>query len=150
MNNAKAPDHTLSNKKLVDALLIIDTLDTQRNLHRSTPVILFFSSFAIGLWSFFFFFDFVIWDGINNLIASMLASISWVLIFPVWIISFLLLMTALKKLGFTDIKSDAVQKIKCLAMNQDELNALSKTLRSRNNKNGDLFQAAVFDLASTN
>lgn len=137
---------SLSNQhseKLDVAVAALDSIDTQRNLSLGIIIIVFFLSFSAGIASFFVFIDLLLWEGINDFIAAFLASASWVLIFPVWIITFLLVMATLQRLGFTALGNAAQNQLSDLAFTPSELDRLSAVLESKNYKHAAIFQKAI-------
>ena len=132
--------------KLRDALLILEDVDRNQNLHPAVAIISFVVSIGFSVRAFFFISELVLWEGINEFVALMMVSMSWVLIFPILIFTFLLILTVLRKMGIRDLRSLARYRLSNLALSLDELHELRDALASREWRHGHIFKDVVADL----
>ena len=129
-----------------DALFILEDIDKYRNLHTSVAVVSFFVSAGFGVLAFFLINESVLWVGISRHVAVLLVSVSWVLIFPIWVLIFLFIMSALDVMGITDVRSAVKYRLSNLALSPDQLRELHDILASRNWRHGRIFKSVVADL----
>jgi hypothetical protein len=129
-----------------DALFILEDIDKYRNLHPSVAVISFFVSAGFGVLAFFLINESVLWVGINEQAALLVVSISWVLIFPVWALIFLFIMSVLDVMGIMDVRSVVRYRLSNLTLSQDQLHELHNILASRNWRHGHIFKSVIADL----
>lgn len=131
---------------LRDALYVLEDLEKYRNLHPSVAVLLFFVSAGISVLAFFLMNDSVLWVGIDEQVALLLVAMSWVLIFPIWVLSFLVIMLVLDALRIKDVRTIARRRLSKLTLSQDELHELHDILASRNWRHGHIFTSVIGDL----
>ncbi len=129
-----------------DALFILEDIDKFRNLHPSVAIICFFISAGLGVLAFFLINESVLWAGITEQVALLLVSISWVLIFPIWALIFLFIMSVLDVMGIRDVRSVVRYRLSNLTLSQDQLHELHNILASRNWRHGHIFKSVIADL----
>ena len=129
-----------------DALFILEDIDKYRNLHSSAAIVSFLVSAGFAVLAFFLVNESVLWVGINEQVALLLVSISWVLIFPIWALIFLFMMSALYVMGIMDVRSVVRYRLSNLTLSQDQLHELHNILASRNWKHGRIFKSVIADL----
>ncbi len=129
-----------------DALSILEDTDKYRNLHTSVAVISFFVSAGFGVLAFFLINDSVLSVGVTKQVAILLVSISWVLIFPIWALIFLFIMSVLGVMGIKDVRSVVRYSLSNLTLSQDQLHELHNILASRNWRHGRIFKSVIADL----
>lgn len=135
---------------LDDALAILDGLEGHRNLNTATSILLFFSSSGFAVLSFFFISDLVLWEGVKETVAQLLIALSWILIFPIWILAFLFAMSLLDTMGIKDVRAVANHRLSALMLSPRELHELRDLLAHRERKHGHIFESVVTDLANAN
>ena len=129
-----------------DALYILEDMDRYRNLHTGVAVVSFFVSAALGVLAFFLMTESALWVGINKQVAMLVVSVSWVLIFPIWALIFLFIMSALGAVGIKDVRAVVRSRLSALALSQDQLRELQGLLASRTWRHGRVFKSAIADL----
>lgn len=129
-----------------DALFILEDAEKYRNLHTSAAVLSFFVSAGFGVLAFFLIINSALWEGVNVQAASLFVSMSWVLIFPVWMLFFLFIMSALDMMGIKDVRSVVRYRLSNLRLSQDQLHELENTLATRNWRHGPIFESVIADL----
>jgi hypothetical protein len=148
MNADVSNGHAERTVKVRDALSMLDSIDKHCNLHVSASILVFFSSFGFGILSFFVIYNLIIFDGITEFVALMLISISFVLIIPIWVLSFLFTMTMLDTMGIKDLRSITRHRLSGLTLSFDELRELREHLMDREWKHGRIFENVITDLAN--
>ena len=136
--------HQQRSAKLHDALAILGLVDGRRNLGRAASIGVFFASAGIAVLAFFIISDLLLWPGVKETVARTLIVISWILIIPIWLLTFLFLMLILDRIG---IRSDARQRLSGLTLSLDELHELRDRLTDRQWKHGRIFKRVIADLA---
>ncbi len=136
--------------KLDDAISIFDEIDHYRNLHRSVAIALFIVSAGIGVLGFFLINDLALWDGISEFVATGLVTISWVLIFPIWILAHLILMSVLSAMGIRDISANVKNCLSKLALSQGESQELVQKLDFLKWQHGKIFKKTFADFIEQN
>jgi hypothetical protein len=129
-----------------DALFILEDMDKYRNLHTGVAVVSFFVSAGFGVLAFFLITESVLWVGANKQAAMLLVSVSWVLIFPIWALTFLFIMALLGVMGIRDVRSVVRYSLLNLTLSQDQLHELHRILASRNWRHGRIFKSVIADL----
>lgn len=139
-------DNSTQKTGLPAALQLIDELGEIRNVPRSAAIAVFVISGAMGVYGFFLINDLALWDGISTYTAASIISISWVLIFPMWILSFLVIMTALDFIGFKDVRALAKNNLTKMDLSQRELQKLDEVLIAGEWNHGDILKGVVGEL----
>ena len=129
-----------------DALFILEDIDKYRNLHPSVAVISFFVSAGFGVLAFFLINESVLWVGINEQVALLLVSISWVLIFPIWVLIFLFIMSVLDLMGIRDVRAVVKYGLSNLTLSRERLHELHNILASRKWRHSRIFKSVIADL----
>ncbi len=143
--NADGPDkHPKPSAKLHDALTVLGRVDGRRNLNRTAIIFVFLFSFCFAVLAFFIISDLLLWQGIEETLARSLIAVSWVLIIPIWVLTFLFVMLILDKLG---IRSVARRRLSGLTLDLDELHELRTHLAGRQWRHGRTFERVIADLA---
>ena len=132
--------------RLKDTYRTIEELDAWRNLPAGVSVLLFLVSGGAGVVAFFLIVDLVTWLGINEHLATALVIGSWVLIFPVWVLTCLVLQSFLYGIGFKDLKDAAEKQLSALNLGSDELLEVRNALASMDLRHGSLFTDAIANL----
>ena len=130
-----------------DALLILEDTDKYRNLHTSVAVISFLVSAGFSVLAFFLINESVLWVGVSKQVALLLVSISWVLIFPIWVLIFLFIMSVLYVIGIKDVRAVVRHSLSNLTLSQDQLRELDNVLASRKWRHGRIFKSVIADLS---
>ena len=131
-----------------DPLAILTGMDRYWNLHKSVAIACFFLSAALAVLAFFLINDLVLWMGVSKQVAAAFVALSWVLIFPIWALAFLLVMTVLYAVGIRDLRAIATTSLSSLALSRAQLRDLQDGLASRTWRHGRLFKRVVADLAT--
>jgi hypothetical protein len=129
-----------------DALFILEDIDKYRNLHSSLAIISFFTSAGLAVLAFFLINESILCVGINEQVALLLVSISWVLIFPIWALIFLFMMSVLYVMGIMDVRSVVRYRFSNLTLSRDQLHELHNILASRSWRHGRIFKRVIADL----
>lgn len=139
--------------KLQDAIFILEDIDKCRNVHPGAAVFFFFASAGVSVTAFFSIYDLflLINDAVLNVkvsehVALTIISLAWIMIFPMWVLAFLLIFSVLGAMGFTDVQSVTKYRLSNLELGFDELHELHAVLASRNWKHGRIFESVVADL----
>lgn len=138
---ARRPD------KLRDALHTLHEMDRYNNWYEILSIFSFFISAWIGVRAFFIMSDLIIGDGMSDRGALLATSLSWMMLFLVWIVVFLGILFLLNAVGVKDLRSIARDRLSALILSLDELLELRNILTSRNWKNGPVFRSVVAGLA---
>jgi hypothetical protein len=141
-------NHSDRKLNLQEALFVLEGIDRERNLPNSVAIICFVISAIIGIRAFFLMSDLSLWGEVSEFVALMIASISWVLIFPIWILIFAFIMVLFNAMGLRYLRSVARNRLTKLTLTHDELNRLRDALGSRNWKHGKIIESVVADLAT--
>ena len=80
------------------------------------------------------------------LVAAALIAISWVLIFPIWALAFLVIMSVLYAAGIRDLRAVARSSLSGLDLSRAQLRDLQDAVASRTWRHGRLFKSIVADL----
>ena len=144
MNADDCNEHDERRVKLHDALAILGSVDQRRNLNRMAYILVFFASSCFAVLAFFIISDLLLWEGVKETVARLLIAISWILIIPIWILTFLLVISMLDSMG---IRSVARQRLSGLTLSLDELHELRDLLVDREWKHGRIFKSVITDLA---
>ncbi len=148
MNADVSNGHAERTVKVHDALSMLDSIDKHRNLHVIAVILVFYFSFGIGILSFFIINNLLIFEGISRFLALGLVSISFVLIFPIWVLSFLFTTIMLDTMGIKDLRSITRYRLSDLTLSLDELHELRHHLVDREWKHGRIFENVITDLAN--
>jgi len=132
--------------KLRDALVVFEELNRHRNLNSCVAIFFFVVSGGSGLRAFFFLIDLSLWGDVGGDVAAGMVSLSWGLIFPIWILTFLGIMSVLHALGVDDLRAVARTYLSKLRLGSRELRELGNILASRNLRHGHLFMSAITDI----
>lgn len=135
-----------SDDRLRDAFRIIERLDAQRNLSTGAVAFFFVLSAGAGVYAFFLLLDAVLWQGINDFVASLVVAVSWVLIFPVWLMTFVGILSLLHSRGITDLKAEARTRLSDLALEPGDLRKIQHVLGSHALRHERLFRTVVAEL----
>ena len=133
-------------ERLQDSYRTIKELDAWRNLSTAASVLLFVVSGAMSIFAFDLLSSLLVWPGMNEHLATSLVIISWVLIFPIWILSFLVLQTSLHCIGFRGLKGATKKELSKLNLGADELFEIRNALASKELRHASLFEDAITDL----
>ena len=109
----------------------IKEIDSYRNLHRSVPTVLFLVSGAFALRSFFWLIDLMNWLNVDKLHSVLPSSISFVLIFVVWLLAFLACMSLLELLKLKNIHASILSQIYNSDLSSNEVCELRDILNSK-------------------
>ncbi len=148
MNADDSNEHAERTVKLHDALSILGSLDEHRNLNVLASIFVFFSSSGFAVLAFFVISDLILWEGVKEEVARGLIALSWILIIPIWILTFLFVRSMLEKMGFEDLRSVARQHLSGLTLSLDELHELCCLLADREWKHGRIFESVITELAN--
>ena len=129
-----------------EPIAVLEDLDRCWNLPRSVAIVSFFAAAATGVLAFFGFNNLVLSAGIDTHAALLLVAFAWCLIFTVWVVVFLLIMTVLGAIGIRDLRSVARSGLADLGLRRDQLQALRRSLASRSWRHRAIFDLAVRDL----
>jgi hypothetical protein len=129
-----------------DALVILEDMEKYRNLHSSVAVVSFFVSAGFGVLAFFLITESALWAGVAKPVALLIVAVSWVLIFPIWALIFLFIMSGLGAMGIRDVGSAVRYSLSNLTLSQDRLHELHRILASRNWRHGRIFKSVIADL----
>ena len=138
----KPPERSV---RLRDALSILGRMDERRNLSRMAFIFVFLASFCFAVFSFFVISDLILWEGVKETVARTIIALSWILIIPIWILTFLLVLSMLDRMG---IRTAARQRLSGLTLSLDELHELRDRLADRAWKHGRIFQRVITDLTT--
>lgn len=140
--------HSERSAKLRDAVFLLEGIDSYRNLHVSVAIIFFIISAGSGVRTFFLLSDLSLWGEVSEYVALMITSICFVLIFPVWILTFFFFMFLLDVMGIKDLRTAARSRLSNLTLSLDELNELRDVLASREWRHGHIFKSVVADMTN--
>jgi len=135
-----------SESKLRDALMVFEELSRHRNLNSSVAIFFFVVSGGLSIRAFFLIIDLPVWGTVGGDVAAGMVSLSWGLIFPIWILTFLGIMSALHALGIDDLRAVARSYLSKLRLGTRDLRKLRDLLAARNLRHGRLFLSAITDL----
>jgi len=130
-----------------DALSYLEDADRYRDLHRGVAVTAFCLSAGFAVYAFFLIGRLGIWVGADEHAAFLRVSMSWVLIFPIWVLAFSVVMSALHAMGIRDLRAAVRSRLANLAFGPDQLRELRAALASRRWRHGPAFKAVIDDLA---
>ena len=131
-----------------DALFILEDIDKHRNLNTSVAVISFIFSAGFGVLAFLFLINEpVLWEGVSKQVALLLVAISWILIIPIWLLTFLLIISVLDVMGIEDVRSVVRYRLSSLKLSHEQLHELQNILASRIWRHGHIFKSVIADLA---
>ena len=130
------------------ALSVFRDVDKYKNLHKGTAVLVFVTSAAIGVLTFFLTLDLTKWFGIEVEEPWMQISIPYVLIFVVWIIAYFSIQSALQMLGARDLYFVSRDRLSEMNLSLAELNQLRRDINNKELKHKKLFEAVINDMAS--
>ena len=133
-------------QKRRDALFILQDIDRYRNLHTGVAIIFFFVSAGFGVLAFFLINESALWGGLNKQAAMLVVSVSWVLIFPIWALIFLFIMSALDVMGIRDVRAVVKYGLSNLTLSREQLHRLHNILASQNWRHGRIFKSVIADL----
>ena len=131
---------------LETAIRRLEDVDGYRNLHDSIPVLLFVASAGLAARSFFWLIDITTWLGLGRIDPVVPSSISFVLLFVVWIVAFLGFSVVLDRMRFKNLRKFAALRLSDLALTRDELRALKEIVQSRNWKHDRILKDFADDL----
>ncbi len=146
MSNESPNKQLLQTGGLRDVYSVLQEADEYRNVHRGLAIALFIVSAAIGVAGFFLINELALWPGINEYLASLVVTASWVLIFPIWVVTYLIIMFLLGRVGFKDVRAYVRNRLSKLHLNHKELKGLHENLATEDWKYGDLYQSVIDDL----
>ena len=126
-----------------DAVLVIEDIDKLRNLHDAIPSLLFFASAGFSVRCFFWIIDFATWLGFDKLDPILPASTAFILLFVVWILAFLALMSLLEATEFKNVRTVAGNRLSDLMLNPGELRELQGIVTSRTWKHDCILKSVV-------
>ena len=132
--------------KVRNALLIVEDIDKHRNLHDAIPTVLFFVSAGFAVRSFFWIIDFTTWLGFDKLDPVFPASIGFIFLFVVWILTFLAFMSLLEVKKFKNVRTVASNRLSSLMLNPSELSELRDIVTSRTWKHDHILKSVVASL----
>jgi hypothetical protein len=143
MNADDAYEHDERSVKLHDALSILGSVDGRRNLNSLAYIFVFLFSSSFAVLPFFIISDLILLEGVKETVARSLIALSWVLIIPIWILTFLFVLSMLDRMG---IRSAARRRLSGLTLSLDELHQLRDHLVNREWKHGRIFERVLTDL----
>ncbi|WP_428641578.1 hypothetical protein [Roseibium sp.] len=123
--------HSGASDELENTLDRIKEIDRYKNLHDAVPILLFLTTGALAARSFFWLIDLMTWLGIGKLDALLPTSLSFVLLFVVWVLAFLGFMSLLDWMKFGNIRTLANNRLSNLALTTEEIHALKNVLKSK-------------------
>lgn len=129
-----------------DALFILEDIDKYRNLHTGVAIIFFFVSAGFGVLTFFLINESALWAGSNKQAAMLVVSVSWVLIFPIWALIFLFIMSVLDLMGIRDVRAVVKYGLSNLTLSRERLHELYDILASRKWRHSRIFKSVIADL----
>lgn len=132
--------------KLREALDIFEELDCHRNLHSAVAIFLFVASAGVGIRAFFMMSDIAAWLELGEFEMLAMISLSWLIIFVVWILAFLLILTLLETMGVRDLRSVTKNRLSSMALERDALLELQKLMAGQNWKHETIFRSVISDL----
>ncbi|MDP6572119.1 MAG: hypothetical protein QGI06_01290 [Rhodospirillales bacterium] len=91
--------------RLQDARSMFEAMIKDRNFYSRVAILAFVVSGGLSVWAFFFISDLSLWGEVNEYVALGIISMSWVLIFPIWILAFLSVMSVLHAMGIRDLRA---------------------------------------------
>ncbi|MCP4319125.1 MAG: hypothetical protein GY789_24825 [Hyphomicrobiales bacterium] len=131
-----------------DARSILEDVDRYRNLSTGVAIVSFFVSAGCGVVAFFIILDSALWAGVTEQGALFLVAISWVLIFPIWVLMFLFIRSVLDVLGIKDVRSVFRDRLKNLTLSREQVRELHDIVASRPWRHGPVFESVIADLTS--
>jgi len=129
------------------ALCLFEEIDGHRNLHRSMAIIIFAVSGGISIQVFFFVSDLSLWGDVSHFIAVGITSLTWVMLFPIWIIFFLSIMCLLNAFKIVDLQGVARGRLSNMTLGSDALGELGDMVASQNFHHGPLYERVISDLS---
>ncbi len=130
------------------AIGILDDLDACWYMRRGVTITFFFISAGTGCYVFFLFSDLTIWGPVSEQTALFITIVAWVLIFPVWIFTFLFLVSLHERIGGDKFRSITRARLSNLKPGSEELHQLHDHLPFENWRNGRIFKNVLADLES--
>ena len=132
--------------RIRSALDLLDEIDHHRHLHRGAAIAAFFVAAMVGVWGFFVLHDLPLWGEVSEFVAAAIVAISWIMIFPIWIFSFMLIMWALGQMGLEDLQAMARRRLLRLGLAEDDLGALRRRVDAAHFRHANQFKSAIRDL----
>ena len=79
-------------------------------------------------------------------LATSIVIVSWVLVFPIWVLTYLVLQTFLYGIRFEGLKEAIKKELSSLDLGPDELIEIRKSLASKELRHTSLFEDAISNL----
>lgn len=124
-------DPSFLSGKVEHALGRIEDIDRYKNLHGAIPILLFLVSGALAARSYFWLIDLTTWLGLGRVDPIFPASMSFILLFVVWMLAFLAAMSLLQWMNFRDIRTSAKSRLSHLDLTAEEARVLESMVKSR-------------------
>ena len=124
----------------------LEEMDNHRNLHRGVAILCFFAAAGIGFGVFSLLLYLASSLVVGELLASLIIALSWIMIFPVWVLAFACILSVLDTMEIRDVRSIAKGRLSNSGLGADELRELGNVLASRNWRHGRIFRSVVADL----
>ena len=143
MNGNNANGASARSENLRQALFALEEIDGYGNLNRGLAIFSFVFSGCVGVFAFLRMVDLSTWLYVREFMSVMLISIGWIVLFVVWVLTFLLIVVLFEAMGIRDLRSVAGSSLSRLTLSRDELRELRDALTTRNWKHGHIFERAV-------
>ena len=127
------------------ALQLLEELDRCRELPAIIAIAAFFLSAATGVLAFFLILESALWAGMSLTDATLLVSISWVMIFPIWVLTFFAILSLLDLMGIKNLRAALWAGLSDSISDRNQLRTLQRALAGRCWRHGSLFRSVVAD-----
>ena len=128
------------------AVSVLEDMEKYRNLHRGVAILCFFAAAGIGFGVFSLLLDLASMVVVSELVTSLIIAISWIMIFPVWVLAFAFILAVFDAMEIRDVRSVAESRLSNSDLGADELRELGDILASRKWTHGRIFRSVVADL----
>lgn len=146
MNTHFPDNHSGLSGKIKNTLNRIEEIDQHRNMHGAVPMLLFLLSGGFAARSYFWLIDLATWLGLGKLDPVFPASISFILLFVVWMLAFLACMSLLEWMRFKNIRTSAGNRLSQLMLTADEVHLLNRAVRSKTWKHDRILKEVTANL----
>lgn len=132
------------------AARILHNIDRHGGLDKAIEGVLFFGSAALSVYVLLWSVDLPAQLEYRDIDPLGSAFVAWIMLFVVWIFTFLAVLWLLDAMGIRDVRRLARARRSKLTLNSAELGALGKVVESRKKKHGRLYKTVLIDLAYDN
>jgi len=143
MIDSNSNDASLRSENLRRALFALEEIDGYGNLNHGLAISCFVISGSAGVYAFFRMVDLAAWLNVSEFMSLTLISAGWIVLFMVWVLTFLLIVMLFEVLGIRDLRSGARHALSSLPLSLEDLRELREVLATRGWKHGYIFEPVV-------